>query len=294
MMTRRSSALRLGLLLSLTLRGGRSPRNRPTRTSGMRRDVPSRKPRHSTATRSAATGAMSTTTARTSRSDGARARRPPTRSSCSRRGRPPWGWRTSRPTRRRGTKTTSTPPGRRPRPWSTGSCSREAGRRPSTSSPPLGWASTGTAGAGAGTPPRSTTIRPSPRSGSSSGRTARSTSSTPRSTRPPSTGSTPCSGPSSRTGPSPGLDWRRGTEAGGQGRVPGVRLEDRRAGQGLLEPVHPQRRPGGDRRRRLILAHQVYGDDRFKAALRRLGDFLILAADARPRNPPGASSTTTG
>ena len=67
---------------------------------------------------------------------GARGKRPPTRSSCSRRGRRPSAWPTSRPTPRRATASTSMPPAKRPRPWSTASWSPAAGRRPSTSGRP--------------------------------------------------------------------------------------------------------------------------------------------------------------
>ena len=164
--------------------------------------------------------------------------------------RPPSAWPTSRPTPRRATSSTSTPPAKPPRPWSTGNCSPAAGRRSSTSAPAKRHGQVpqrqgrqlerllarrrpdpgGPADAHPRRPGAGLQARRDPR-----GRPVRA--------RRPAQGAVP------QRGLPAGVDRARGGEAGRQGQVPGLRLEDRRQGQELLGLLHPQRQPGGDRRR---------------------------------------------
>ena len=162
----------------------------------------------------------------------------------------PSAWPTSRPTPRRATSSTSTPPAKRPRPWSTGSCSPAAGRRSSTSAPAkrMGKYRNGKGG--------SWNV-----SSLDDGQTQAALQMLIRADRAldfkhaeiheaaavrarrPAQGAVP------QRGLPAGVDRPRGAEARGQGQVPGLRLEDRGPGQELLGLLHPQRQPGGDRRR---------------------------------------------
>ena len=180
-------------------------------------------------------------------------------------------------------RSTSTPPARPPRPWSTASCSPAAGRRSSTSGRPSGSASTATARAATGTSRRSTTARPRRPCSCSSAPTRRSTSSTPAIHEAALYGLDALLKAQFPNGAFPQVWTQPGRgEAGREGEVPGLRLEDRGAGQELLGLLHAQRQPRGDRRRHAhrrapgLQGRQVQGG---AGEARRLPD---PGADARP------------